>query len=197
MSDTIISQTALEWRIASESPTLDLDTDLYTATALDGQLIAAPTESECNAARRRYEAIAQSAGRGRGWGGARVWVAEDILGRQYFGETRAAAIRNAAREDERKSEAAYSAASCDRAAQVIDEDARDLRQELRITELRDQYNEPLYRVEFEGRTVYEHDQNEGVKRVLYNLHTPPFATTVQGPARLNADGHFVYGEAAR
>lgn len=55
MSTQIIAPTRLDWRIASEEPDLDLDTDLYTCTACDGTLIAAPTADECNRQRREYE----------------------------------------------------------------------------------------------------------------------------------------------
>ena len=60
MSATIIAQvphTALEYRIASEAPALDLETDLFTCTATDGQVIAAPTEEECNDQRTWHERI--------------------------------------------------------------------------------------------------------------------------------------------
>ena len=60
MSTTIIAQvprTALEYRIASEAPSLDLETDLFTCTASDGQVIAAPTEEECNDQRKHHERI--------------------------------------------------------------------------------------------------------------------------------------------
>lgn len=126
MSNAIIAQvphTALDWRIASESPSLDLETDLFTCTATDGQLIVAPTEAECSGARRRYEAIARSAGQAHGWGGARMWVADSIMGYQYFGATRTAAIRNAASENRAASERAYTDACNDRIAQVMEEDA--------------------------------------------------------------------------
>jgi hypothetical protein len=58
MSDTIIAQvptTRLDWRIASESPSFDLDADLWVCTASDGTPIYAPRESECNRERRNYE----------------------------------------------------------------------------------------------------------------------------------------------
>jgi hypothetical protein len=47
--------TRLDWRIASEEPTLDLDTDLFTCTASDGATIYAPTADECNHERTRHE----------------------------------------------------------------------------------------------------------------------------------------------
>ncbi len=47
--------TRLDWRIASEEPDFDLDTDLWTCTASDGATIYAPTADECNRERTRHE----------------------------------------------------------------------------------------------------------------------------------------------
>ena len=105
------TQTKLEWRLTTEAPSFDLETDLWVSTADDGSPIYAPSSDECATLRDDYNHILATTREVRGRAGARMWSAqvrhEPGERFEYFGRTQAEAITNAYYRLGQASETAY------------------------------------------------------------------------------------------
>jgi hypothetical protein len=57
MSEAIITQTKLEWRIAAEAADFDLELDCWTVACADGWIVYGATADECEYQRIEHERI--------------------------------------------------------------------------------------------------------------------------------------------